>query len=638
MNDETSKTTPGAQEAQEMTPATMVINAAATISGKDADALTFADAIKLLIDDQTGGGDKLADVLAVITIRSADDMELNERICAAKTAEECAEILAPVINELLAQEVQIDITGRSFDPDFFRAAIDAAGGLAAIGRRAKELLTAPIKEWLKAVMQTEIKQLQELGKAAKIMYATTPPIPEESIAKVAETIEQALKSMEAYKAATQWIEEFKQDYWSKLAPETKETLELTPFIEKELEAAEPDTPFYGWTVKKFFDQALTENGTPNNNAATELLERAKKRKQIANAQAAALSPVPEESLPILFDSAFMTIYSSPPINALMQISFDDFKHDKTANTGTYIDKKTGNTFTIENYNLVQSGLSTSANKILDTAIAALAAQNFSKAEMPNPIVRFSLAEYAQANGIKIETAEQLKYFKRMIKKDLIDIRRIAWTGTITKGKAKGDYADLIFIAGSEVKSGMIEITFNFKAAQTIARSPFFQWPPALLKHDNRNPNAYVIGRKLAFHYSIDNNVAAGTNATLSVNKLLAAAPKITKFEALEEQGQRNWRTRIKKPLEHSLNENVRIDFLKKWEYRDPKTNKRFTSKEAAALQWSEYEALMIDFIVIDAPDQTERRERRAEEKAQAAIAAGKPKKKRGRPKKAKNEG
>ena len=314
MNDETSKTTPGAQEAQEMTPATMVINAAATISGKDADALTFADAIKLLIDDQTGGGDKLADVLAVITIRSADDMELNERICAAKTAEECAEILAPVINELLAQEVQIDITGRSFDPDFFRAAIDAAGGLAAIGRRAKELLTAPIKEWLKAVMQTEIKQLQELGKAAKIMYATTPPIPEESIAKIADAIRAAIDSegFKALKANLQFIDEYIAEHKEEF--EAAERLKkLKPFIEMELDEAEPGSPFHGWTVKKFFAHAVTAAGEPKSPDALDLIERAKKRQE-AHESAKKVVEDYEKIVPILPGHHIMP--NNAAINAL----------------------------------------------------------------------------------------------------------------------------------------------------------------------------------------------------------------------------------------------------------------------------------------------------------------------------------
>ena len=73
-----------------------------------------------------------------------------------------------------------------------------------------------------------------------------------------------------------------------------------------------------------------------------------------------------------------------------------------------------------------------------------------------------------------------------------------------------------------------------------------QYPTALLKHDNRKPNAYVIGRKMAFHNSNDQNRAAGTDSTLSVKSLLAAAPEIPTIDDIKARGQRSWKLPLMK--------------------------------------------------------------------------------------------
>ena len=152
-------------------------------------------------------------------------------------------------------------------------------------------------------------------------------------------------------------------------------------------------------------------------------------------------------------------------------------------------------------------------------------------------------------------------------------------------------------------------------------------------YDNYKTNAYKIGLEIAKHHSIDNNAAAGTESTLSVKSLLSYAPDIPTYEKLKEQGQRNWKDKIKKVLDESLNYQVTGGLWEKWEYRDPVTDKTYTPETSQPLTWAKYSRLMVDFIMKAAPDQTERRKKRAERKAQAAIDAGKIRRKRGRPRK-----
>ena len=129
----------------------------------------------------------------------------------------------------------------------------------------------------------------------------------------------------------------------------------------------------------------------------------------------------------------------------------------------------------------------------------------------------------------------------------------------------------------------------------------------LLKIDNRNPNAYAIGYKIALHNSIDNNYIHGTNNTLSVKSLLKSAEQIITIDELYENGQRNWKEKIKKRLESSLDTLVKIGYLSKWEYRDTKTGKVYTKKQADNFTWESYILLMVDWITAKDTDQEERR-------------------------------
>lgn len=351
----------------------------------------------------------------------------------------------------------------------------------------------------------------------------------------------------------------------------------------------------------------------------------------------------------MFSNPFLPMYHDEPSDELIGISKKDFEIDEYTKKAYFITKK-GHTITVEHYDDLLSILSTSAKKILNVSLAALANNNYYGTNNADPIVEIPLKEYGEANGVNLtpqtmstpeeQAAEnrrvndRKKNLKENIRRDLHDLSDILFTGEITKGKNRGDYNEMRLISSHGVSGGYIHINFDVNAANFFSKSYIMQLPTALLKHDNRKTIPYIIGYKIAIHHSIDQNHAAGTENTLSVAKLLEAAKEaIPTYEELQARNQRNWKDKIKKPLENGLNENVKIKYLQRWEYRDPKTGERYTPETAQPLRWDKYKRLMVDFVVIDPPDQKERREAKAEAKRKAAEEKGLPQKKRGRPKK-----
>lgn len=364
------------------------------------------------------------------------------------------------------------------------------------------------------------------------------------------------------------------------------------------------------------------------------------------------SMTPEQVRTVITDnllaSAYLPMLNGAPANELMQITTKGLHPDGFTKNAT-ITTKDGHKITIERFDKLQGLLSTSAKKILDTALLYLTSGNFYRGKRSSitPTVEIPLIEYGEACGYQLtpqtmatpeeqakenrRVNERIKDLKKNVRRDLRDISSILWTGEETRGRNKGDYKEMRIISSHSISKWLIRINFDVEAAAYFVNAYIMQYPTALLKHDNRKPNAYVIGRKMAFHNSNDQNRAAGTDSTLSVKSLLAAAPEIPTIDDIKARGQRNWKDKIKKPLEIALDENISVGLISKWEYRDPKTSNTYTAETAQPLTWTQYTRLMIDFVMIDAPEQTERREAKAEAARQAAADKGKPRKKRGRP-------
>ncbi|MBO6246937.1 MAG: hypothetical protein J6N55_11765 [Anaerovibrio sp.] len=357
-------------------------------------------------------------------------------------------------------------------------------------------------------------------------------------------------------------------------------------------------------------------------------------------------PVPTSQLLL---QQYLPMLNGYPTNDLMAMSTTRLEADGFTGKATFT--KGGHTITIKDFNDLVGAVGVSAKKVMDTATAYLTMGNFYRGTTVNPTATIPLMEYWRAQGLHVDplpmdteeeqrkeqsrVAETIKKLKQGLKGDLENLKRLEWEGQGT-GRNRGDFARYSFISSYRVKGTTLYVNFDIDIAKYLVQAYVMQWSPALLRHDNRDPNSYVIGRKLLLQHSMDSNAAAGTDNTLSVKTLLAEAPDIITIEELTAQGRRDWKKKIKEKLELALNKNITTaPLLTRWEYRHPVTGTTYTPETASALSWDEYSKLMVDFVLVEEPDQATRRAARAAEKAAAAQEP--PKKKRGRPRKNKTE-
>lgn len=418
---------------------------------------------------------------------------------------------------------------------------------------------------------------------------------------------------------------------------------LVPFLRRELFAAKDDPEFADSTLIDIIQKGFDENGKLTGSKFDKLIKKAKARLKSA---AAAGEPETEQAAEVanLFKTAFAPMLTGELVSDYMQISTSNVTADKITQSAI-IPTRNGR-ITVNHFDDLFNALSTSAKKILSAAIVYLTDINYYKASSVNPTVEIPLIQYGEACGYqltprKMATPEEqakenkvvqsrIKNLKKSIRRDLDDLAETDWTATVNAGANKGDYARLRIISSHRIIKGVITVNFDIDAARFLVNAYVMQHPTALFKVDNRNPNAYAIGFKLAQQNSNDNNAIRGTNNTLSVKSLLAAAPEIQTIEEVQQTGQRNWKFKIKQVLENSLQELINTGVLTRWEYRDPTTGKTYTPATAQPMTWTQYSRLMVDYILTDAPDQTERRTAKAEAKAEAAKKKEAPAKPKGK--------
>ena len=309
-------------------------------------------------------------------------------------------------------------------------------------------------------------------------------------------------------------------------------------------------------------------------------------------------PVPTSQLLL---QRYLPMLNGYPTNDLMAMSTTRLEADGFTGKATFT--KGGHTITVKDFNQLVGAIGTSAKKVMDTGVAYLTASNYYRTDRVNPTATIDLMDYWRAQKLHVDplpmdseeeqrkeqsrVAETIKKLKQGLKADLENLKRLEWEGQGT-GRNRGDFAKYSFISSYRVRGTTLILNFDIEIARYLVQSYQMQWPPALLLHDNRDPNSYAIGRKLALHHSMDNNAAVGTDCTISVKSLLAEAPDISTIEELRAKGQRNWKRLIKEKLEAALNKNITTaPLLKRWEYRNPSTGTTYTQETASGLSWEE---------------------------------------------------
>lgn len=274
----------------------------------------------------------------------------------------------------------------------------------------------------------------------------------------------------------------------------------------------------------------------------------------------------------------------------------------------------------EGLDKLTGGLRPSTQLLLDFFTVELTRQNGYKRaeESVNRELVLSFDNYLEARGVPSTKTSKDKARTEVIE-DLKILRRLAIEWTENKKGKPFSYGGINIATFTLYQNEQLYFSFSPELASYLTKAYVMQYPRALFRVDNRNPNAYAVGRKLALHHSIDHNHKAGTADLISVKSLLECYPKIPTYEAVKKAGQ-NFTQRIIEPFEKALNKN---DFIK-WEYANAK-GEPLTDEQLENFTYQDFIKLYIKFTLEGAPDPSERIARRAKERAEAIKKANKKK-------------
>jgi len=246
----------------------------------------------------------------------------------------------------------------------------------------------------------------------------------------------------------------------------------------------------------------------------------------------------------------------------------------------------------------------STHKLFDACVIELTKQNHyrSKTE-PNAAVVISLEDYMKLCGIPLTKPSKDK-IRRNVKTDLDTLLRTRLEWTETSGKKTKDYLNINICSSVGIKNGNIILSFTPEIARYLVNSYVMQYPIGLLKIDERNPNAYYIGKKLLQHYSIDNNIQKDTANIISVRSLLEWCEDVIPSYEEVMSGNRHLDDRIITPLENALT-SLQTTNLITWEYCNSKKTP-LTDEQLNNLNYYIFIDLYIHFEVNYFPNQTQR--------------------------------
>lgn len=249
-------------------------------------------------------------------------------------------------------------------------------------------------------------------------------------------------------------------------------------------------------------------------------------------------------------------------------------------------------------------------KLLDCLMIAFTKQNHHgcKKEDINREVRISLSDYVDLRAESASKSYEDK-IREEVKKDLAILSHISIEGSENQKKNTKYFSKAKICERAEFKNHTIIFVFSEELAYYLVHSYIMTYPLSLLRMDSRNKNLYPLGRKMALHYGMDNNVILGTNNKLSVKIALEYCPAIpTKDEVEKSDG------RIKRRIYESFEKTVEAlgfncEFVKGEEVKD--------IAYIHNLDIDKYEELCVRFTIPDIVIQDDRRNRRAAEKAKA---------------------
>lgn len=267
----------------------------------------------------------------------------------------------------------------------------------------------------------------------------------------------------------------------------------------------------------------------------------------------------------------------------------------------------------DNYVNLKAGLRVSTQKLLNASIIEFTKANSYKSEKLKLEVKIPLVDYVKKLGYDLtpkqcKTEEEEEKERKRIENIINGVRRtiaddlktlfsmsLSWRepSKSKKGEMR-DYKDIRLIQSKGVRAGIITIEFSNKIAEYLNQSYITNFPLALLGVDNRNPIAYQIGYKLAYHYGLESNKKKKTNNIIKVGTLIKNLGELKTYEEIGKTDPGHWGRRIKEPIERALDHLVTKKVLKTWEYSKTKKNP-LSDNEIESGDFSVYEDLFIHF-------------------------------------------
>lgn len=299
------------------------------------------------------------------------------------------------------------------------------------------------------------------------------------------------------------------------------------------------------------------------------------------------------------EKGYFIAYSGPIVHELATVG----KHTKmverklaTDNATAYFKTASGKaTVKIDNFmGSVANILSTSTKKFLDFCCVKFAENTNYKSGNVDTFLTFSLTEYIQALGKDPKDKNARKDIKRKVFKDIENLGDIS---IIIEQPVKGEEKNKALrklVQEGDVYQGTISILFTDFFANYLTNKYILPLPKSLFAIKDTNPILYDLGRKLSLHYTMQNNILAGSNNILKVKTILNAIPNIPKFEDITDG---HWRRRISKVLQDSLDELEEKGIIT-W-YFCHANHKPLTDEELIINSYHELEQRYIAFEVLE---------------------------------------
>ena len=208
-------------------------------------------------------------------------------------------------------------------------------------------------------------------------------------------------------------------------------------------------------------------------------------------------------------------------------------------------------------------------KLLDTLLILLTnRQSPYQIDGVNVRVHLPLKEYLDILG-KPQTESSFDELRENLKSDILPLYHASVTFSQKWGKGYRQYGQMRIISKWEIKDNVLTVDFAPALVEYLKKSFLMQYPVGLLKLDNRDPVALMLGRKLALHFSMYSNQRSATHNIISVRTLLDWCEMIIPSEEQIKETTQEYKRYIIIPLERALNA-LQDSGIINWEYCNSK--------------------------------------------------------------------